>query len=226
MVLLPDWELVQRECVMSDGVGGTTWERTMWKDYSGTHDESEHVGIESPGQVGCHVKMILFFYHICWWVLNSSLKAIFSFRTLKTLFPCFLVSRNEKSCKTWISDALYAYYPPYCWKLLESSLFLRNLKLHSNIHSLFSPIVWAFCMPFQFWEIGLTFSLLFSLFFLFYFFGIIIMWMLDLLHPSSDHLIFLFPLPPGFLSFHLLALLSGRFSQLKFPTLLLYFLFL
>lgn len=142
----------------------------------------------------------------------------FPLRTLKTWFPYLVVSRNEKFFTTWIFDALCAFHLLYFWKLLGSSLFLRNLKLHSNIHmGLFSSIVWAFCMPFQFWEIGLNylFSFVFSVLF---WGGIFMNLVLDLLHlsliPFSSS-----PYLPHFPAFHLFILLSGKFSQLHFPSL-------
>lgn len=45
---------------------------------------------------------------------------------------------------------IIAFPQPFPLGLSGSSLFLGNLKLHSEIRvGLFSSIVWAFCIPFQ-----------------------------------------------------------------------------
>lgn len=161
---------------------------------------------------------------VVWLSFELCFGSHFSLGTLKTLFSYPVVSRNEKFFTTWIFDALYAFYPLYFWKLLGSSLFLRNLKLHSDIHmGLFSSIVWVFCMPFQFWEIGLNdlFSFVFSVLF----FGRgVDYYQVDVgLSPLIPFPCF--PRPLHFPSFGLFILLSGISSQLHFPTLPLSFLF-
>lgn len=101
--------------------------------------------------------------------------------------------------------------------------FLRDLKLHSDIRlGLFSSIVWGFCMPFQSSVLGNWLEWPFPFCFLCSSFLESLLcgcWTL-----STHHLIFLFP--SSSLIFHLFVLLSGRFSQLYFSTLLLHFSFL